>query len=81
MVFTFVYTQIKKNDCLVRPSRIKSLHLHIVTQCPGSVAGIVLRCERKVRAAKGAPLLKVEAIGDSRCRQKKITATPCEWKG
>ena len=30
--------------------------------------------ERKVRAAQGAPLLKVEAIGDSRCRQKKITA-------
>lgn len=30
--------------------------------------------ERKVRAAQGAPLLKVEAIGDSRCRQKKTTA-------
>ena len=30
--------------------------------------------ERKVRAAQGAPLPKVEAIGDSRCRQKKITA-------
>ena len=30
--------------------------------------------ERKVRAAQGAPLPKIEAIGDSRCRQKKITA-------
>ena len=33
--------------------------------------------ERKVRAAQGAPLPKVEAIGDSRVRQKKITARYC----
>ena len=32
---------------------------------PRSVAGVT-RHERKVRAAQGAPLLKVEAIGDSR---------------
>jgi len=31
-------------------------------------------CERKVRAAQGAPLLKMEAVGDSWCRKKKITA-------
>ena len=30
--------------------------------------------ERKVRAAQGAPLLKVEAIGDSRLGQKRMTA-------
>lgn len=30
-------------------------------------------CERKVRAAQDIPLPKIEAIGDSRCRQKKIT--------
>jgi len=30
--------------------------------------------ERKVRAAKGTPLLKMEAIGDSRLEQKKMTA-------
>lgn len=34
----------------------------------------VLACKRKVRAAEGIPLLKLEAIGDDRCRQKKITA-------
>ena len=39
------------------------------------------RHERKVRAAQGAPLLKVEAIGDSRCRQKKTTASPRRGKG
>ena len=33
--------------------------------------------ERKVRAAQGAPLPKVEAIGDSRVRQKKITTGNC----
>ena len=32
--------------------------------------------ERKVRAAQDAPLLKVEVIGDSKCRQKKTTAFP-----
>ena len=31
--------------------------------------------ERKVRAAQGTPLPKIEAIGDNRCRQKKTTAT------
>ena len=30
--------------------------------------------ERKVRAAQDTPLLKVEAIGNSRIRQKKTTA-------
>jgi len=38
-----------------------------------SVAG-TSGCERKVRAVQGAPLLKMEAIGDSRCRQKRMTA-------
>ena len=34
--------------------------------CPGSAAGVSeRRCGRKVRAAQGAPLLKVEAVGDS----------------
>lgn len=42
-------------------------------QCLG--LPLALRCERKVRAAQGAPLLKVEAIGDSRIRQKKTTAS------
>jgi len=37
--------------------------------------------ERKVRAAQGAPLPKIEAIGDSRCRQKKITAISRGWQG
>ena len=37
--------------------------------------------ERKVRAAQGAPLLKVEAIGDSRCRQKRTTAFLRKGKG
>lgn len=32
--------------------------------------------ERKVRAAKGAPLAKIQVIGDSKCRKKKITALP-----
>ena len=31
-------------------------------------------CERKVRAAQDAPLVKVPAVGDSRIREKKITA-------
>ena len=31
-----------------------------------SLTLLVVECERKVRAAQGAPLLKVEAIGDSR---------------
>ena len=44
-----------------------------------SVAGAT-RHGRKVRAAQGAPLLKVEAIGDSRCRQKRMTALP-PWSG
>jgi hypothetical protein len=35
--------------------------------------------ERKVRAAEDIPLPKVEAVGDSRYRQKKITA--CKGKG
>ena len=30
--------------------------------------------ERKVRAAQGTPLPKIEAVGDSRCRQKRMTA-------
>ena len=38
-------------------------------------------CQRKVRAAKGSPLLKVEAIGDSRCRQKRMTASIRWGKG
>ena len=29
---------------------------------------------RKVRAAQGTPLPKIEAVGDSRCRQKRMTA-------
>ncbi len=39
--------------------------------------------ERKVRAAQGAPLLKMEAIGDSRILQKKTTACAfsCAGKG
>ena len=40
-----------------------------IRQCPGSVAGVCNGCERKVRAAKGILLPKIEAIGDSRCRQ------------
>ena len=40
---------------------------------PRSVAGVI-RHERKVRAAQGAPLLKMEAIGDSRLGQKRTTA-------
>ena len=36
---------------------------------------------RKVRAAQGAPLLKMEAIGDSRLRQKKTTASRKAGKG
>ena len=31
-------------------------------------------CERKVRAAQDAPLVKVPAVGDSRIREKKTTA-------
>ncbi len=50
-----------------------------IRQCPGSVAGVCNGCERKVRAAKGILLPKIEAIGDSRCRQKKITAVPPGW--
>ena len=52
------------------------LLLQFVRQCPGFIAGIRVRCERKVRAAQGAPLLKMEAVGDGRCRQKKMTASP-----
>ena len=36
--------------------------------------------ERKVRAAQGAPLPKVEAIGDSGLRQKKTTAVAARWR-
>ena len=39
-----------------------------------SVAGIRYGCGRKVRAAQGAPLPKIEAVGDGRIRQKKTTA-------
>ena len=46
-----------------------------------SAAGDISRRERKVRAAQGTPLLKMEAAGDSGLRQKKTTApttaTPC----
>lgn len=35
--------------------------------------------ERKVRAAQSVPLPNIEAIGDSRCRQKKTTAVKSVW--
>ena len=49
---------------------------------PWSVAGINCLCpygerkgyERKVRAAEGTPLLKVEAVGDGWIWKKKTTA-------
>ena len=42
---------------------------------PRSVAGVPRKGhERKVRAAQDTPLLKVDAIGDSRLGQKKRTA-------
>ena len=40
-----------------------------------------MRRGRKVRAAQGAPLPKIEAIGDSRLRQKKTTASRKVGKG
>jgi len=42
---------------------------------------LALRCERKVRAAQGAPHPKIDAIGDGRLRQKKTTAFRKEGKG
>jgi len=36
---------------------------------------------RKVRAAQGAPLLKVEAVGDSWIREKRMTASVTGGKG
>ena len=52
------------------------------THCYGlSLALLKGMRERKVRAAQGAPLPKVEAIGDSRCRQKKTTAFLRRGKG
>ncbi len=54
----------------------KSLTLHPENALQRFVAGASERSrERKVRAALGTPLPKVEAIGDNRCRQKKITAS------
>jgi len=37
--------------------------------------------ERKVRAAQGVLLLKMEAVGDGRIRQKKTTASLRGGKG
>jgi len=54
----------KKNVVTLQPETV-----------PRSVAGIA-GCRRKVRAAQGAPLLKMEAVGDGRSRQKKTTAGP-----
>ena len=44
-------------------------------QCPGSAAGVTRWCERKVRAAQGTPLPKIEAAGDGRKRRRK--QPPC----
>ena len=44
-------------------------------QCPGSAAGVTCWCERKVRAAQGTPLPKIEAAGDGRKRRRK--QPPC----
>ena len=33
-----------------------------------------VQCERKVRAAQDTPLVKVPAVGDSRIREKRMTA-------
>ena len=44
------------------------LRAHRLYRCLYGVDG------RKVRAAEDIPLPKVEAVGDSRCRQKKTTA-------
>ena len=57
----------------------KYISLHVETESR-LVAGAKRR-ERKVRAAKGIPLLKMEAVGDSRLRQKKTTAFFREGKG
>ena len=46
----------------------------------GTVAGVA-RHERKVRAAKSILLPKMKAIGNSRCRQKRMTAIFVDGKG
>ena len=38
-----------------------------------------IRCGRKVRAAQGVPLVNMQAIGNSRAEQKKITAMLRVW--
>jgi len=46
-----------------------------VEALPRPVAGLSeRRDERKVRAAQGTPLLKVEAVGDSWIWKKRMTA-------
>ena len=56
-----------------------SLDLHYLCRLkalPRLAAGVSeRRGERKVRAAQGAPLLKVEAAGDSWSGEKRITAS------
>lgn len=71
--------QSSKNIDINCPLRCFSLPLHKET-VPRFVAG-AMRRRRKVRAAQGAPLLKVEAVGDSRWRQKKTTAMLLHGKG
>ena len=44
---------------------------------PALPLALILESERKVRATQSAPLPKIEAIGDSRVRQKKITTGNC----
>lgn len=68
------------------PNRVVSRDFCVILQRESSVS--VCRWpasqrvgERKVRAAQGTPLPKVEAISDSRSRQKKTTALPWRGKG
>lgn len=65
---------IKLADSLARSAVFIYLCIQKKNAVPRLVAGVRERHGRKVRAAQGAPLLKVEAIGDSRRRQKKTTA-------
>ena len=70
------FRQIRKNLVLLHAESTVSV-------CRWLFSAIILAGEsgRKVRAAQGIPLLKVEAIGDSRIRKKKTTASCKRGKG
>lgn len=58
----------QKLNVIGRLSIMFLLSLPLESSVPALSPVFIFECGRKVRAAQGAPLLKVEAAGDGRCR-------------